>query len=162
VARISKTVMWDHWTRNPTLVETTKTEESSRMIPLAGELVDLLSLIRASSSGTGPIFQATEGGLLRYNRIQSAFNKGFVALGLPWRSTHICRHTHATMMLMATGNLSAVQANLGHRSQRVTERYAKAVAALRSGDADKTAAIIRLPFGKSQTKSQMREEVVLS
>jgi integrase len=162
VARISKTVMWDHWTRKPTLVETTKTEESSRMIPLAGELVELLSVIRTSSGGAGPIFQATEGGLLRYNRIQSAFNKGFVALGLPWRSTHICRHTHATMMLMATGNLSAVQANLGHRSQRVTERYAKAVAALRSGDADKTAAIIRLPFGKSQTNSQMREEVVLS
>ena len=159
VACISKTVMWDHWTRNPTLVETTKTEESSRMIPLAGELVQLLRSIKSCSKGFGPIFQATEGGLLRYNRIQSAFNKGFEALGLPWRSTHICRHTHATMMLMATGNLSAVQANLGHRSQRVTERYAKAVAALRSGDADKTAAIMRLPFGKSQMKSQMQEVV---
>ena len=59
------------------------------------------------------------------------------------------------MMLLATGNLSAVQANLGHRSQRVTERYAKAVAALRTTDADKTAAMIRLPFEKSQAKSQM-------
>ena len=59
------------------------------------------------------------------------------------------------MMLIATGNLSAVQANLGHRSQRVTERYAKAVATLRTGDADKTAAVIRATFGKSQTKSQM-------
>jgi len=64
------------------------------------------------------------------------------------------------MMLMVTGNLSAVQVNLGHQSQRVTERYAKAVAALSSGDADKTAAIIRLPFGKSQTKSQMRGVVI--
>jgi integrase len=160
VARITKSVIWDHWTRNPTLVDTTKTEESSRTIPLAGELVELLMIIRGTSSGVGPIFQGKEGGLLRYNRIQSAFNKGFIALGLPWRSTHICRHTHATMMLMATGNLSAVQANLGHRSQRVTERYAKAVAVLRSSDANKTAAVICLPFGKSQTKSQMLVEAV--
>jgi hypothetical protein len=55
--------------------------------------------------------------------------------------------------------MSSVQANLGHRSQRVTKRYAKAVAALRSGDADKTAAIIRLPFVKSQMKSQTQGEV---
>jgi integrase len=162
VARISKSVMWDHWTRNPTLVETTKTEESSRMIPLAGELVELLVAIKATSSGVGPIFQSKEGGLLRYNRIQSAFNKGFVALGLSWRSTHICRHTHATMMLMVTGNLSAVQANLGHRSQRVTERYAKAVAAHRTGDADKTAAVMRTTFGKSQTNSQMLPASILN
>jgi hypothetical protein len=63
------------------------------------------------------------------------------------------------MMLMATGNLSAVQANLGHRSQRVTERYAKAVAALQSSDADKTAAVIR--YGKSQTNSQMLPASIL-
>ncbi|MGE0174048.1 MAG: site-specific integrase [Oligoflexales bacterium] len=102
VARISKTVMWDHWTRTPALVDTTKTEDSARTIPLAGELVELLKSMKTASTGIGPIFQAAEGGLLRYNRIQSAFNKAFKALGLPWRSTHICRHTHATMMLLAT------------------------------------------------------------
>jgi hypothetical protein len=60
------------------------------------------------------------------------------------------------MTLLATGNLSAVQANFGHRSLRVTEQYAKATAALRTTDADKTTAMIRLPIEKSQTKSQMR------
>ena len=158
VARINRTVMWDHWTRTPTLVETTKTEESARIIPLAGELVALLAEMRSLAAANRPVFADKHGGLLRYNAIQSAFNKGFKALELPWRSTHICRHTHATMMLLATGSLSAVQANLGHRSQRVTERYAKAVAALRTTDADKTAAMICLPIGKSQTKSQMLGE----
>ncbi|MGE0174349.1 MAG: hypothetical protein AB7T49_16250, partial [Oligoflexales bacterium] len=86
---------------------------------------------------------------------------------------------------VATGSLSSVQANLGHRSQRVTERYAKAVAVLKTTDADKTAAIIRLPsenrhtgapleigkpesfdlrneqFSKSQTESQMRSVAIL-
>ena len=31
VVRINRTVMWDHWTRTPTLVDTTKTEESARL-----------------------------------------------------------------------------------------------------------------------------------
>ena len=69
-------------------------------------------------------------------------------------------------MLLATGNLSAVQANLGHRIQRVTKRYAKAVAALRSGDADKTAReIFRFAhddgvFRKSQMNSQMNSQML--
>jgi hypothetical protein len=58
---------------------------------------------------------------------------------------------HATRMLLATVYLSVVQTNLGHSSQHVTERCAKAVAALRTTDADKTAAIIFLPIEKSQT-----------
>ena len=32
----------------------------------------------------------------------SNFNAGFIALKLPWRSTHICRHTFATLALMTT------------------------------------------------------------
>jgi integrase len=55
VARINRTVMWDHWTRTPTLVETTKTEESARIIPLAGELVALLEEMRLSASASQPV-----------------------------------------------------------------------------------------------------------
>jgi integrase len=155
-----KTVFYEAQVYNQGMVETTKTEESARIIPLAGELVALLAEMRSLAAANRPVFADKHGGLLRYNAIQSAFNKGFKALELPWRSTHICWHTHATMMLLATGSLSAVQANLGHRSQRVTERYAKAVAALRTTDADKTAAMIRLPIEKSQTKSQTKSQML--
>lgn len=142
-ARIVKTVSWDHSSRKPILNDTTKTEESVRIIPLAEDLVEMLKAMKSEKSKpSDAVFCNRAGSLLRYNAIQSAFNAGFVALQLPWRSTHICRHTHATMMLLATKNLSAVQANLGHRSQKITERYAKAVAALQTTDADKTAALI--------------------
>ena len=56
------------------------------------------------------VFTDSKGRLLKYNAIQSAFNAGFTVLKLPWRSTHICRHTYATIALMETKNLSAVQA----------------------------------------------------
>ena len=88
------------------------------------------------------VFTDTKGELLKYNAVQSAFNAGFTALRLPWRSTHICRHTYATMALMGTKNLSAIQATLGHTEQRVTQRYAKAVALLSSDIGEKTSAIL--------------------
>ena len=65
-----------------------------------------------------------------------------MALELPWRSTHILRHTYATMALMGTNNLSAVQASLGHSQQRMTQRYAKTVALLSSDIGEKTSAIL--------------------
>ena len=65
-----------------------------------------------------------------------------MALNLPWRSTHICRHTYATMALMGTKNLSAVQASLGHSQQKMTQRYAKAIALLSSDIGEKTSAIL--------------------
>ena len=62
-----------------------------------------------------------------------------MALGLPWRSTHILRHSYATAALMATREISSVQASLGHTSSRMTERYAKVVALLNRETAQKTA-----------------------
>ena len=88
------------------------------------------------------VFTDSKGELLKYNAIQSAFNAGFIALGLPWRSTHICRHTFATLALMETKNLSAVQASLGHTEQKTTQVYAKTVALLSSETGEKTASVI--------------------
>lgn len=140
-ARVVRSVRWDHWTRRPVLQETTKTEGSVRTLNLPDELVDLLRALKGEGSGKGPVFLGANGELLKYNAIQSAFNAGFKALGQPWRSTHICRHTYATIAYLATRDLSAVQASLGHKSYKVTERYAKAVALLNRGTAEKTARV---------------------
>ena len=88
------------------------------------------------------VFTDLKGELLKYNAVQSAFNAGFTALKLPWRSTHICRHTFATIALMETKNLSAVQACLGHTEVRMTQKYAKTVALLSSETGEKTASAI--------------------
>ena len=65
-----------------------------------------------------------------------------MSLGLPWRSTHICRHTYATIALMETKNILAIQASLGHTEIKMTQRYAKAVALLNSEVGEKTASAI--------------------
>ena len=104
-------------------------------------LKDLLKEMQKETT-SDLVFSTQKGELLKYNAIQSAFNRGFKALNLPWRSTHICRHTFATIALMTTKNLSAVQACLGHAEQRTTQKYAKTVALLSSDVAEKTATAI--------------------
>lgn len=152
LVRISRTVFWDHWTRRPILQNTTKTEESTRSIVLPDILVELLKQKMESEGTEGPVFKNRDGELIKYNAIQSAFNSGFKALKLPWRSTHICRHTYATMALFATRDLSSVQASLGHKSRDITEKYAKAVALLSSGTAEKTASVFDLKLKDSSER----------
>lgn len=157
-ARVVRTVRWDHWTRRPSLQESTKTDASARILNLPEELVEVLRVMKDESGGKGPVFES-KGELLKYNAIQSAFNAGFKALDLPWRSTHICRHTYATIAYMATRDLSAVQASLGHKSYKITERYAKAVALLNRGTAEKTAEIFQLRANHTQNHTQENSEL---
>ena len=140
VARVIRRVRWDQWTKFPSLEDITKTSQSARIIVLPQKLQDILLQMKKESVNDF-VFTDIKGRLLKYNAVQSSFNHGFMALGLPWRSTHICRHTYATMALMGTKNLSAVQASLGHSQQKMTQRYAKAIALLSSDIGEKTSAI---------------------
>jgi integrase len=128
IASVIRTVWWDHNTKRPKLQNCTKNDESVRILRLSAPIVRVLKEAKLSSGGNGPVFADRSGELLKYSAIQSAFNAGFKALGLPWRSTHICRHSFGTLALKATRDLSSVQAAMGHRDIRETQRYAKVVA----------------------------------
>ena len=141
MARVIRRVRWDQWTKFPFLEDITKTSQSARIVVLPQKLQGILLQMKKKSVNDF-VFTDKEGRLLKYNAVQSSFNYGFMALGLPWRSTHICRHTYATMALMGTKNLSAVQASLGHSQQRMTQRYAKAIALLSSDIGERTSAIL--------------------
>ncbi|MDE0151960.1 MAG: site-specific integrase [Bdellovibrionales bacterium] len=141
VARVVRRVRWDYHTKQPYLEDVTKTVQSARLLMLPKKLTEILKEIKQQSI-SDVIFTNNEGKILKYNAIQSAFNHSFKKLNLPWRSTHICRHTFATIALMGTKNLSAVQASLGHTQQSMTQKYAKAVALLSSDIGEKTSAIL--------------------
>ena len=138
-ARVIRRMAWEQRTKRPYLEETTKTSASVRMLLLSDDLIDVLKLMKEEKqSKTGLIFTDKIGEALKYNAIQSSFNAGFKTLNLPWRSTHILRHSYATAALQATNSLSAVQATLGHTSSRMTERYAKVIALLDKSVVEKT------------------------
>ena len=139
--RIVRRVRWDQRTKHPFLEDVTKTSQSARVLILPEKLKNLFSEMKKEAQNE-LVFTDLKGELLKYNAVQSSFNAGFMALKLPWRSTHICRHTFATIALMETKNLSAVQASLGHTEQRMTQKYAKTVALLSSETGEKTASAI--------------------
>jgi integrase len=148
-ARIVRVVAWDQNTKQPRLEERAKTDGSIRLVLLPDVVIEILKVMKSEAkSSSGPIFLGRNEDLLKYNAVQAAFNDGFKALNLPWRSTHICRHTYATLAMMATGEIGSVQAALGHASQKMTEKYAKNVALLRSSTADKTATLLNLDISK--------------
>ena len=138
IARVVRRIRWDHKSRKPCLEYTTKTESSVRLLLLSSELVSLLKQMEKEGGDKEFLFVDKKGEPLKYNAIQMAFNAGFKALNLPWRSTHILRHSYATMALIATKDLPSVQASLGHSSSKMTERYAKIIALLNRNTAEKT------------------------
>lgn len=144
IVSIVRTVWWDHQTRRPNVQELAKTEESIRIIKLPPQILNMLREMRKTCDGVGPIFTRASGGIFSYSAIQNTFNAGFVALGLPWRSTHICRHSFGTLALVATRDISSVQATMGHRNVRETEGYAKVAALLDGATVTKTAEYIGL------------------
>jgi integrase len=149
LARVVRVVSWDQRTKRPRLEERAKTDGSIRILMLPPVLVSLLQEMSAEPDRGEMVFASVKGELLKYNAIQASFNAGFKALQLPWRSTHICRHTYATLAMMATRDIGSVQASLGHKTQAMTEKYAKNIALLHSGTAEKTAALLALDVGSA-------------
>ena len=147
-ARVVRKIRWDHKTKRPSLEEDTKTSASVRLLILSDELIEILKQMKEENGDEGLLFTDKQGEALKYNAIQSAFNAGFRALKLPWKSTHILRHSYATMALIATRDISSVQASLGHTSSRMTEKYAKVIALLNRETAEKTTKAFNL-FGSS-------------
>lgn len=96
---------------------------ATRVIPLNVEALAVLAAVRPTPA-VGLVFKSpVTGG--RFNNVKKAWSELTSAVGIPDLRWHDLRHDFASQLVMRGAPLYTVQKLMGHKSAKMTQRYAK-------------------------------------
>ncbi|MCG6904653.1 MAG: tyrosine recombinase XerC [Rhodobacter sp.] len=112
----------------PEVLRITGKGGKERVVPVIGAARDAVSayvrLCPFPVEPASPLFRGVRGGAVNPRQIQRAMQGARMQLGLPATATpHAMRHSFATHLLAAGGDLRAIQELLGHSSLSTTQAY---------------------------------------
>jgi integrase len=103
------------------MVTTTPKTHMRREVPLPRFLAQELAVHVDGRSEGDLVFSSPRGGILRLNNFRRrSFDRAAAAVGLPWLTPRMLRHTAASLAVSAGANVKAVQQMLGHASAAMT------------------------------------------
>jgi len=108
----------------PEILPGTKTNRNGESFVsfLQQESVTVLDQMKAMARNGDLIF-TQDGTPLTYRQVQYTYDLAFKRAGLPFRGTHVCRHSGATSFLEKTGDVLALQQMGGWRNHKMALHY---------------------------------------
>lgn len=112
----------------PEVLRITGKGDKTRIVPVipaaAQAVAAYVRLCPFDLTAQEPLFRGARGGPVNPRLIQGAMERARLRLGLPATATpHALRHSFATHLLSAGGDLRAIQELLGHASLSTTQAY---------------------------------------